>query len=771
MKRKRLCFWTLLALVSCVTLSAKEKFDAVSYVRPMMGTGAAGCVVPMAAVPFGMVQLGPDTYFTASGYHYDHSVLYGFSHTHKSGGGGTDFQDIMFFPVTGDSWQSCERYPETVSSRFSHDQESAAPGYYSVKLLDSDIDAELTATARCGMHRYSYPTSDRHLVIDLKYGSQHSTTIWPDEDFDTVKLARLEWVDDRTVRGFRISNGWAPEQHVYFYAQFSEPIESCTLFENKIARNGANELEGTDVRALLSFSEESGRPLVVRVGISPVSMEGARKNLESEIRTWNFDKVKKRALELWNKELSAIQIEDDNLSRKEVFYTSLYFAMLYPQLYSDVTGEYRSSDSKVYQGNFRYFAGVLGLWDTFRAQNPLIALLRPDVTNDLMNTFLEHYRHCGQLPIWTLAGVENMCMIGYHSMPVIADAYNKGIKAYDAEALFEAMKVSAQRDTFGYFLKGFRGIRNYKQYGYVPCDLEVNSVSKTLEYSYDDWCIAQMAKMLGHWDDYAYYLHRADSYRNLFDSTTNFMRGKMSDGTWRTPFDPFHSNHYRPDDDFCEGTAWQWTFFVPHDGKGLIDLFGGKEAFVAKLDSLFIVSPEIHGDNPAPDITGMIGQYAHGNEPGHHTLYMYNYAGQPWKGQKRISDVLYTMYDVSPEGICGNDDTGQMSAWYVFSSLGFYPVTHGEGVYFIGTPIFKKAVVRHPMGQLTILASNVSRENCYIQSVWVNGVSCSKNWLTHKQLFTGDVTLEFEMGPEPNESWGSAPDDCPLSMCDRLKRE
>ena len=740
--------------------------DPVAYVRPMMGTGAAGCVVPMAAAPFGMVQLGPDTYFTASGFHYDHPEIYGFSHTHKSGGGGTDFQDIMFFPVTGESWLQCTEFPARLTSRYSHDGEQAAPGYYRLR-LDSGIDAELTATERCGMHRYSYPAaSEQQLVVDLKHGCQHSTTIFADEDFDTVKLSRIEVVGDRAIRGYRISNGWAPEQHVYFYAEFSKPILSARLFADRKFRDGARELTGTDVRAVLRFGGRPGDPLVARVGISPVSMEGAQKNLKTEIGGWNFDKVRASTRQKWNKALSAVRIADADSPQKEVFYTCLYFSMLYPMLYSDVDGKYRSSDSKVYQGDFRYFAGVLGLWDTFRAQNPLITILHPDVSNDLMKTLLEHYRHCGQLPMWTLAGVENMCMIGYHSMPLIADAYCKGIRDYDVQALYDAMKASANRDTFGYFLKAFRGARYYKQYEYVPCDLEVTSVSKTLEYCYDDWCIAQMARMLGQREDYDYYIGRAGWYAHLFDKNLNFMRGRMSDGSWRTPFDPFHSNHYRPDDDFCEGTSWQWTFFVPHDGKGLIGLFGGRDAFVAKLDSLFTVSSEIHGDNPAPDITGLIGQYAHGNEPGHHTLYMYNYAGEPWKGQKRLSDVMYTLYNTSPEGICGNDDTGQMSAWYVMSSMGFYPVTHGRGVYFIGTPLFRELKLRHDRGTLTILAPEVSRENCYIRSVRLDGKPYTKSWLRHGDLFGGDATLEFEMGPQPNKAWGSSPEDMPQSMCD-----
>ena len=761
-KFKTVC---LLLLSSVAFSCSSNQSEPVDYVRPMMGTGTAGCVVPMAAAPFGMVQLGPDTHFTASGYHYNHKEIYGFSHTHKSGGGGTDFQDILFMPVVGQFWQDCALFPDKVTSRFSHEQETAEPAYYQVKLLDYGVNAELTATGRCGMHRYSYPAdSMQQLIVDLKSGCQHSTTIFADEDFDTVKIAHIELVGDNTIQGYRISNGWAPEQHVYFYAEFSKPILSSRLFEDKKIKNNISGLTGTDVRAILEFDSDNNEPLIARVGISPVSMDGARQNLAVEIDSWNFDAIHKSTRDKWNNELSAIQIDDEKSAQKEVFYTCLYYAMLYPMLYSDVTGEYRSSDSKVYKGDFNYYAGVLGLWDTFRAQNPLITILRPDISNDLIKTFIEHYNHCGQLPIWTLAGVENMCMIGYHSMPVIADAYYKGIRDYDVQAVYEAMKTSANRDTFGYFLKSFRGARYYNKYGYVPYDKEITSVSKTLEYCYDDWCIAQMAKMLNQTDDYNYYISRAGRYKNLYDSTVRFMRGRNSNGEWREPFDPFHSNHYRPDDDFCEGTSWQWTFFVPHDGQGLIDLMGGRDGFVSKLDSLFIVSSEIHGDNPAPDISGLIGQYAHGNEPSHSTLYMYNYAGQPWKAQKLISEVLYTMYNTSPEGICGNDDTGQMSAWYVFSSMGFYPVTHGQGVYFIGTPMFKNISLKHDKGTLTITANNVSRDNCYIQSVSLNGQPYDKNWLKHEDLFNGDTHLVFEMGNTPNTKWGSAEDALPPSM-------
>lgn len=739
----------------------------VELVKPMMGTSNNGFVVPVAAAPFGMVELGPDTFFSGPGYLYNHSKIYGFSHTHKSGMGGTDFQDIMFFPISDPDWLGEKECNSRVSSSYNHDKEYAEPGYYKVSLLDSNIEVELTATARCGMHRYQYPQEKgRQVMIDLKHGSEHSCTIIPEEDFDTVKVSRIEFVDEYTVKGFRISNGWAPEQHVYFYAQFSEPIINFNIYKNQKLLQGTKLEEGTNLKTVLHFGKGE-KPIIARVGISPVSMEGAKRNLENEIRTWDFDEVRKKTYENWNSILSAIQIKDVSSPQKEVFYTCLYFAHLYPQLYSDVTGEFRSSDSKVYKGNFNYYGGVFSPWDTFRTQIPLMNILHPEVTEDLVKTLLEHYKHCGQLPIWLLAGVETMCMIGYNSMPVIADIYSKNIRGYDVNAVYEAMKTSANRDTFGYFLQDFRGARHYNQYGYVPCDLEVTSVSKTLEYCYADWCIAQMAKHLGKKEDYEIYIQRSLRYKNLFDKSTNFMRGRNSDGTWRTPFDPFYSNHYQPDDDFCEGTAWQWTFFVPHDIAGLAELFGGEHILANKLDSLFIVSSELHGPNPAPDITGRVGQYAHGNEPGHHTLYIYNYLGQPWKGQKRISDILYELYHTGHDGMCGNDDGGQMSAWFVMSAMGFYPMTHGQGIYCIGSPMFKELTLTHAKGKLTIMAPKTSRENCYIQSVKLNGKPYEKNWFTHDEIFNGNNTFIFEMSSQPNPHWGSSKESRPPSLSDK----
>lgn len=757
--------------------SQKTDKNPISFVNCMIGTGGDANLLPVASVPFGMVQVGPDTHLNNSGYKYAAHEIIGFSHTHMSGGGCNDFKDIMFFPVSDPSWIARTQYPAKVCSPFSHDEELAEPGYYKVKLLDSDIDVEITATGRCGVHRYSYPKDKpQQLIVDLKYGHNSGCTVCPGYNYDTVRVSHIEIVNNYTIKGYRISDGWLKGVTVNFYAQFSKPFTVANIYENKKLKNNLKTLSGRDVKLVLQFDNEDDKPLVARVGISPVSMEGAMKNLQSEISTWDFDLIKNKAQQTWNKELGAIQIGDEDIPQKEMFYTFLYRTLFYPMLYSDVTGKFRSSDNKVHVGKSRYFAGALGLWDTFRAQNPLITILRPDVMTDLMKTFLEHYKNCGQLPQWTGAGVENLCMIGYPAMPVIADAYSKGIRNFDVQSLYKAMKVSANIDTFG-FSEGncvYKGTVNYKQYGYIPCEKEINSVAKSLEFNYGDWCIAQMAKMLGKKVDYDLYIKRAGWYKNLYDSQTKLLRPKYADGSWRTPFDPVFTNHYHPGDDYCEGTAFQWTFFVPHDARGLAALMGGKDAFVGQLDSLFIRSSQIHdGGKGSPDLNpaGMIGQYAHANEPGHHTIYLYNTIGQPWKTQKWVSTVMQNLYHNTTEGLCGNDDTGQMSAWYVFNAMGFYPVTHGQGIYYLGTPLFKNMSLKHKNGTLSIKAYNVSKENIYIQSVTLNGKSYSKNWVSHEDLFSGNAMLVFEMGNTPNKNWGSTTDALPSSMIDELEKD
>lgn len=746
------------------------KKEPISYVNCMTGTGGDANLLPVASVPFGMVQVGPDTHLNNSGYKYSADKIIGFSHTHMSGGGCNDFKDIMFFPVSDSSWISRILYPEKVFSTFSHKKERAEPGYYKVKLLNSDINVEITATKRCGMHRYTYPKGKpQQLVVDLKYGHNSGCTVCKEYNFDTVRISHVEIVNNYTIRGYRISDGWLKGVTVNFYAQFSKPLTSVNIYQNRQLKKGLKELTGRDIRLVLQFENKDDKPVVARVGISPVSMEGAMKNLQEEVNTWNFDLIKKNAQQAWNNELKTFQVSNENQTNKVKFYTFLYRSLFYPMLYSDVSGEFRSSDNKVHAGNFRYFGGVLGLWDTFRAQNPLITILHPDVMNDLMKTFLEHFRNCGQLPQWTGAGVENLCMIGYPAMPVIADAYSKGIRDYDVPKLYEAMKVSANLDTFG-FSEGngvYKGTYLYKRYGFVPCDMDINSVSKTLEFCYGDWCIAQMAKMLNHQDDYNFYINRAGWYKHLYDPQTKLLRPKDSSGKWRSPFDPVFTNHYHTGDDYCEGTAYQWSFFVPQDPEGLANLMGGKEKFAEQLDSLFVRSPEIHdGGKGAPDLNpkGMIGQYAHANEPGHHTIYLYNSVGQPWKTQKWINYVVRNLYNTSPDGLCGNDDTGQMSAWFVFSAMGFYPVTHGQGIYYIGTPLFRDLALKHKNGTLSIKAHNLSEENIYIQSVKFNGKSYGKNWLRHEDLFAGNVNLLFEMGNTPNKKWGSSANELTPSM-------
>jgi predicted alpha-1,2-mannosidase len=758
----------LLFLFSVIlSVAGAKSLAPIDCVRPMMGTSGDGRVIPLAAAPFGMVQLAPDTYFTSTGYYYTHDVIWGFSHTHHNGCGGADFQDISLFPAVGDL-SHASVFPNEVCSKFSHDQELSQPGYYRVNLLSCNVTAELTATERCGVHRYTYPKgANQFVMLDLKKGCEHNCTIFPDEDHDTVLVSNIEIVDNRTIRGTRVSEGWVPEEHVYFYARFSRPF-TYNLYDHKKIVDGAKRVDGLDTRAILTFDPKESQSLEIYVGISPVSMEGAEKNLNAEVASKKFDDIKTETQTKWNNALSKITITDKDTPERETLYSCFYFALLYPQLWGDVDGSYRSSDAKVYKGNFRYFAGTLGLWDTFRAHNPLISILYPDVTNDLMKTFLEHYRHCGQLPIWTLAGEENMCMTGYHAMPVIADAYFRGIRDYDVEALFKAMKASACKQTFGYFLKEYRGAGLYMSFHYCPCDYEVDGTSKTLEYAYDDWCIAQMAKMLGHTDDYKYYIDRAGWYKNVFDKSTNFMRGRRTDGAWRTPFDPFQFDWYRLGEDFTEGNAWQYTFFVPQDPKGLMNLMGGRDKFTAKLDSLFAITPK--GLEQSVDGKLTWGQYNHGNQPSHHVIYMYDYAGEPWKCQQRVSYVLRNFYNTSPTGFIGNEDTGSMSAWFIMSAMGFYTVTQGQGKYVIGSPLFNHLTLKHAHGTLTVTAKNVSAKNCYIQSLKLNGKPYNHAWLTDKDIFSGDARLDFVMGPVPNKSWGTAPEDIPSSMTDDLAK-
>ena len=560
---------------------------------------------------------------------------------------------------------------------------------------------------------------------------------------DTVFSASFEKVDDYTVRGYRLTNGWALEQHVYFYTTFSSPIKECRLFLDNECVEETSALKGRNVKAILTF-ENPEKILDVKTGISAVDMKGAEDNHRKEAADKDFDSLKKEAAESWTPVLGQIEVETNDLKKKELFYTSLHNVMMYPMLFSDVDNRFRGSDSQVHQTDgFAYYGAVIGLWDTFRAACPLIAVLRPDVMEDYIRTALEHFRYAGQLPIWTLAGVETYQMTGIHSMPLITNAYMNGVRNFDTELAMRAMVESAMKDTCGYSMGYFVGLENYKKYGYVPCDMEMESVARTLEYAFDDWAIARFASLTNHPDICKEFRTRSLNYKNVIDPVTLLARGKTKDGLWRTPFYPLRSEHRS--DDYCEGNAWQWTFFVPHDIDGLAKLMGGKEVLASRLDSLFTMDSSLEGETVSGDISGLIGQYAHGNEPGHHTIYMYNEVGQPHKTQKYVNEVLTTLYDTTPTGICGNEDTGQMSAWYVFSSLGFYPMDPVSGRYELGAPLFDRAVINLSSGrQFVITAENLSDKNIYVEKVWLNDRSLDRTYITFDELLNGG-TLRFKM--------------------------
>jgi predicted alpha-1,2-mannosidase len=724
-------------------------------VNPMIGADGDGRISPVAVVPFGMIQLGPDTRPYLNGYHYSDPNIIGFSHIHKSGAGCGDMLDLLFMPTVGPMEYYLNRKPyqnRGYESPMNHAKEQVVPGKYAVFLEDRAVQVELSATKRCGFHRYSFPETDSaNVVIDLVHSNLGACSIYPDENYDTVTCAALKVVSEYRIEGFRITAGQAEEQHVYFVIDFSQPFEEKLILDD-LTPYPSDEIDKRKIRAVFRFKNKGKKPLLARVGISPVSIEGAAKNLEAEIPHWDFDRTVAEAQQAWAQELNKFSIQTEDPNQRILFYTSLYNVLMYPALYSDTDGKYRGPDHLVHQAEFDYMAHVSSLWDTFRAQNPLMSLINPTMGNYHVQTFLAHYNHSGLLPIMPLSGNETFVMLGYHAMPIIADTYYKGLRNYDAEAIFKAMKVSAERDTFGYWLKVPLGTCNYKKYGYIPYETETRSVSTTLEYAYDDWCIAQMAGMLGKKEDYEYFMKRSKAYQHLFDPETGFMRAKSTDGKWLTPFEPLLPEHQKGS--YVEGNAWQWTFFVPHDPEGLIDCYGGTENFVRKLDQLFeTVDPDQARAASVQDMSGLIGQYAHGNEPSHHIPYLYSYAGAAWKTQEKVNEILTTMYRNAPDGLPGNDDTGQLTAWYVFSSMGLYPVRHGTGEYIIGSPLFEKLTFTHTLSgtpkTLTIEALNKTKENIYVQSISLNGSRYQEFYLNHNDLFSDDCHLVLTMGNTP----------------------
>jgi len=737
----------ILAIVILAT-GCSKKTGIDSFVDPFIGTGAHGHTYPGAALPFGMVQLSPDTRLTGwdgcSGYHYSDNVIYGFSHTHLSGTGASDYGDILFIPTTGKiqiEKGSAENTASGYCSTFTHDSESASPGYYSVHLDDYDIRAELTVTPRVGVHRYTFPDKKTaNIIIDLTHR-------------DTVIDSGITIVGDREIEGFRRSSRWAKDQHVYFAARFSKPFDSFGIaVDDKMEDKTKKKAQGKNIKAFVSYKAGVYKYITVKVGISGVSTEGARKNLETETLQKDFDQIKNLAAETWERALNKIRVTGGTREQKRTFYTALYHALLNPNLYMDVDRRYRGRDLEIHKAEDFTNYTVFSLWDTFRAEHPLLTIIEPERTVDFIRTFIAQYEQGGLLPVWELSANETFCMIGYHAVPVIVDAYIKGIRDYDVEKAYEAAKHSANRDHFG--------LQYYKEMGYIPAESEGESVSKTLEYAYDDWCIAQMANALGKGDDYRDFLRRSQFYKNLYDPSTGFMRAKMG-GTWFSPFYPAEVNF-----NYTEANAWQYSFFVPHDIAGLITLMGnstaGKERLVRQLDQLFTANPETTGREQV-DITGLIGQYAHGNEPSHHMAYLYNYANQPWKTQQRVREIMDKLYTDRPDGLCGNEDCGQMSAWYILSAMGFYPVTPGSDIYVIGTPLFPEVAVDVGGGRtFTVTATNVSQKNIYIQSAVLNGVPYGKSRLRHGDIVKGG-SLVFEMGPVPNKEWGSRDDDLPYS--------
>jgi len=742
----KVCFLCLLlASYSCRHVS-NENINRnellAKYVDPFIGTAGHGHTYPGATVPFGMLQVSPDNGISkwdwCSGYHYSDSIMIGFSHLHLSGTGIGDLADIRLMPINKKvdiSVDMKSRDEVPYRSSYSHNEESASVGYYSVVLKDFNIKAELTSNLRTAFHKYTFAENDtQSVVIDLGFAI----------NWDKSTETKISVIDDYTISGYRHSTGWAKNQKVFFVAKFSKAIIKHELVKDGAYLEKMNTVIGEKTFAQLFFNSEDNNELLVKVAVSSVSEKNALDNLSKE--TIDFESVKKESVEVWNQNLSKITIESDNEELKTTFYTALYHTQVAPVTFSDVNGEFRKENDSIVTAEDYTAYSTLSLWDTFRAEQPLLAILEPAKVADIINSMLVYYETKKILPVWTLYGNETNTMTGYHSIPVIAEAYIKGIKGFDIEKAYEAMRSTMMQDE--------RGLNHYKKYGYIPHNLLDESVTITLEYAYNDWCVAQIAKKLGKEDDYKYFQKRSRAYEHLFDAETGFMRGKDATGeNWKEPFDPKYSAH-RIHAEYTEGNAWQHSWFVLHDVDNLIKMHGGEDNFTAKLEQLFTESSEITGENVSVDISGLVGQYAHGNEPSHHIAYMYNYANKPWRTQYWVREILKTQYNSTPEGLSGNEDCGQMSAWYVFSSVGLYPYSPASGEYQIGSPIFEESTIKIAENiSFIIKADNTSDENIYIQSATLNGEVFNRTTITHKELMQGGI-LHFIMGNTPNKNWG-----------------
>ena len=719
MRMKKILLSAVAWLVMATGMTQAE--DLTQYVDPLIGSAEHGHVFVGANVPYGFVQLGPSNikqdWDWCSGYNRSDSTIIGFAHTHLSGTGCGDLHDIMVMPVTGQVTYARGHHEDQQSGLWSYQdrtKERAQAGYYATHLKRYHIDAELTATSRVGLHRYTFPeSSEAAIVIDLVHGG----------GWDRFRESAIRIVDDHTIEGYRYSGGWADDERIYFRAEFSRPFESHVF------------IEGTRYfRA--NFKTRANEQILVKVALSPTSTDGALRNMQAELPGWDFEQTVEQAKAKWQEELQKIIVKTNDTARKRTFYTAMYHLMVAPSEFCDVNGDYYGADHRNHLSKGHTTYTTYSLWDTYRAAHPLMTIIQPERVPDMIRTMLDICDEQGKLPVWHLMGCETNCMVGYPAIPVVADAMLKGLlPESEWPRAYEAMVRSTKIDE--------RGMPSHRLCGYIPTDsLRHENVAYELEYDLADWALAQVAKMMGKDEDYELYLSRSRQYKNLFDPTTRFIRPKDAKGNWRTPFDPIRQ--VAGGDDYCEGNAWQYTFLVPHDIDGLVGCFGSKEALVSKLDSLFTVTGDL-GENAAPDISGLIGQYAHGNEPSHHIAYLYTLLGEPRKAADRIRQIQTTLYTDRMDGICGNEDVGQMSAWYILSALGFYQVEPAGGRYVFGTPLFPEAEVKVKGGTFRIIAHNVSDKKRYIRKICLNGKPYNKWYIDHKEIESGGL-LEFYLG-------------------------
>jgi predicted alpha-1,2-mannosidase len=757
------------ALIVLLIAGAAAAQTAYESVNPFIGTGEEGHTFPGATVPFGMIQLSPDTqirpfkqsYKWAAGYRYEDRSILGFSHTHFSGAGHSDLGDVLIQPIAGEvrleQGEPATGYP----SRFRHETEQARPSYYAVTLDDYGVRAELTATGRVGVHRYSFPANqEANLLLDLR----SSIYNYPGK----VLWSRVRLRPGGTITGMRETRGWAPGRQLYFAIRFSLPLIAHEFYDREpvpqeykgfqppgTGPGDRAALEGRGLTGILHFGR-IGAPLVVKVALSPVSEANAIANLEAEVPGFDFDEVLTAARQTWEHELARLDIRAAQPMRVNL-YTALYHVLMAPSIAMDVDGSYRGPDNQVHKASGFQFVSTFSLWDTYRAEQPLMTLLEPESrTSDVVRSLVESRRHSpfGILPIWQFQGLETWCMIGYHAVPEIADAYMKGIRGYDAGEALEAMVASAKYEPFGH-------LREYMRLGYVPVDQDAEGVSKTVEYAFDDWTIARVARAMGRADIAAEFEKRASYWRNVFDVKTGFVRPRLSDGSYREPFDPARAG---AGSGFTEGNSWQYSWYQPHDEGGLVRALGGDAQLIAKLDAMFDakVDPKQYAD--VEDIAGMIGQYIHGNEPSHHLAYLYNYAGAPWRTEERLKQIVETQYKPAPDGLVGNDDLGQMSAWLLFTAMGFYPVAPASNEYVIGRPFADEIALNLPNGKrFRIVAEHLSDANRYVGAVSLNGAPLTRSFVRHEEILAGGE-LHFVMSSKPNREWAAGPESRPFSM-------